>query len=142
MQELLPMPTMFLSVYSVHIYESSQKLTLNIILKSWFASSNILFVISIHQTTNFVSPNFFYEFFSVWAVEKDNTLFIGPKQIFSFEPMKSLFPFSTAQLTLSVLRIFVHSVSCHFSCENSCNSNFSVKLQHSLLDFCYLTIFF
>ena len=43
--------------------------------------------------------------------------------------------------TLSVLRIFVHSVSCHFSCENSCNSNFSVKLQHSLLDFCYLTIF-
>ena len=44
-------------------------------------------------------------------------------------------------ITLSVLRIFVHSVSCHFSCENSCNSNFSVKLQHSLLDFCYLTIF-
>ena len=83
MQELLPMPTMFLSVYSVHIYESSQKLTLNIILKSWFASSNILFVISIHQTTNFVSPNFFYEFFSVWAVEKDTKLFIGQKNIFS-----------------------------------------------------------
>ena len=48
---------------------------------------------------------------------------------------------SNSYITLSVLRIFVHSVSCHFSCENSCNSNFSVKLQHSLLDFCYLTIF-
>ena len=44
--------------------------------------------------------------------------------------------------TLSVLRIFVHSAYCHFSCEKSCNSNFSVKLQHSLPDFCYLTIFF
>ena len=28
------------------------------------------------------------------------------------------------QTTLSVLRIFVHSVSCHFSCQNSCNSIF------------------
>ena len=44
--------------------------------------------------------------------------------------------------TLSVLRIFFQSVSFHFSCQKSCNSNFFVKLQHSLLDFCHLTIFF
>ena len=37
---------------------------------------------SINQTTNFVSPNFFHEFFVVWAVEKDNKLFIGPKHFF------------------------------------------------------------
>ena len=42
-----------------------------------------LFVTAIHKTTNVVFPNFFYEFFSAWAVEKDNKLFIGPKQIFS-----------------------------------------------------------
>ena len=39
--------------------------------------------------------------------------------------------------TLSVLRIFVHSVSCQFSCQKLCNSNFSVKSQHTLLDFCH-----
>ena len=44
--------------------------------------------------------------------------------------------------TLSVLRIFVHSVSCPFSCQKFCNSNFSVKLQHTLLEFCHLTNFF
>ena len=65
-------------LFSAYIYESSQKLTLNIILKSWFASSNILFVTSIHQATNFVSHNFFYEFFSVWGNEKENKLFVGP----------------------------------------------------------------
>ena len=37
---------------------------------------------SIHQTTNLVSPNFFHEFFSVWAVEKYNTFFFDPEQIF------------------------------------------------------------
>ena len=44
--------------------------------------------------------------------------------------------------TLSVIRIFVHSVSCHFSYQTLCNLNFSVKLQHTLLNFCHLTIFF
>ena len=44
--------------------------------------------------------------------------------------------------TLSVLRIFVHSFFCHFSCQNLCNSIFFVKLQHSLLDLCHLTNFF
>ena len=44
--------------------------------------------------------------------------------------------------TLSVLKIFVHSVSCQFSCQKMCNSNFSVKSQHTLLDFCHLTSFF
>ena len=38
-----------------------------------------LFVTSIHQTTNLDFPNFFYEFFSVTAVEKEDKLFIGPK---------------------------------------------------------------
>ena len=44
--------------------------------------------------------------------------------------------------TLSVLRIFVHSISNHFQCQKLCNSNFFVKSQHSLLDFCHLTNFF
>ena len=44
---------------------------------------------SIHQTTNFVFPNFFHEFFSVLAVEKENKIFIGPKYVFSkFENWK------------------------------------------------------
>jgi hypothetical protein len=38
-----------------------------------------LFVTSNHQTTNLVFPNFFNEFFSVWSVEEENKLFIGPK---------------------------------------------------------------
>ena len=29
-----------------------------------------------HQTTNFVFPNFFYGYFSAWAVEKENKVFI------------------------------------------------------------------
>ena len=40
---------------------------------------NILFVTSNHQTTNLVFPNYFNKFFSVWAVEKENKLFIGAK---------------------------------------------------------------
>ena len=43
---------------------------------------------------------------------------------------------------LSVLRTFVHSISCHFSCQKLSNSNFFVKSQHSLLDFCHVTNFF
>ena len=35
-----------------------------------------------HQTTNLVFPKFFLKFFSVWAVEKENKLFIGSKQVF------------------------------------------------------------
>ena len=34
-----------------------------------------------HQTTNFVFPIFFHEFFSVWAVEKENKHFIGFKDL-------------------------------------------------------------
>ena len=44
--------------------------------------------------------------------------------------------------TLSVLRIFVHSVSCHFSCQKIATHLFSEKLQWSLLDCCHLTTFF
>jgi hypothetical protein len=36
-------------------------------------------VTSNHKTTNLVFPNFFHEFFSALAVEKENELFIGPK---------------------------------------------------------------
>ena len=43
--------------------------------------------------------------------------------------------------TLSVLRIFVHSFFCHFSCQHLRSSIFFVKLQHSLLDFYHLTNF-
>ena len=32
--------------------------------------------------TNLVFPNFLLEFFSVWAVEKENKLFNGSKQVF------------------------------------------------------------
>ena len=35
-----------------------------------------------HQTTNLVFPNFFHLFFSALAVEKENKLFIVPKQVF------------------------------------------------------------
>ena len=43
--------------------------------------TNILFVTSNHQTSNLDFPNFFLEFFSVIAVETENKLFIGPKQV-------------------------------------------------------------
>ena len=43
---------------------------------------SILFMTSTHQTTNFVYPDFLHKIFSVWAIEKDNKHFIGPKQIF------------------------------------------------------------
>ena len=46
---------------------------------------NILFVTSNHQTTNLVFPNFFHEFFSVLAVEKENKFFIGPKKWVFFQ---------------------------------------------------------
>ena len=36
-----------------------------------------------HQTTNLVFPKFFNSFFLVWAVEKENKLFNGPRQAFS-----------------------------------------------------------
>ena len=49
---------------------------------------------------------------------------------------------SLLELTLSVFRIFVHSVSCHFLVKNPATQFFSVKLQHSLLDFYHLTSFF
>jgi hypothetical protein len=39
----------------------------------------ILFVTSNHQATNLVFPNFFHEFFSAWAVEKENKLLIDPE---------------------------------------------------------------
>ena len=49
----------------------------------------ILFVTSNHRTTNLVSPDFFPEFFSVWAVEKESKVFIGPKQVsFLFHLLK------------------------------------------------------
>ena len=47
--------------------------------QSGMCATFILFVTSIHQTTNSVFPNFFHEFFSVWPDEKENKLFIGPK---------------------------------------------------------------
>ena len=48
---------------------------LHFYLVSWHQSPD--------QSTNFVSPNFFHEFFSVWTVKRDSKLFIGPNQIFS-----------------------------------------------------------
>ena len=55
-------------------------------------------------------------------------------------------------LTLSVLRIFVHSVSCHFSCQKACSTNFFLvkkhaaqifflKSQHSLQDLSFDNLF-
>ena len=50
---------------------------------------------------NIKPPNYqscFSQFFSVLAVEKENKLFVGTKQVFLiFEPKKSSFVFSTAQ---------------------------------------------
>ena len=66
----------------------------------------------------------------------------SPNPITSSETTNSNCRESFDKFTLSVLRIFVHSVSCHFSCQKSCNSIIFVKLQHSLLDFCHLTNFF
>ena len=61
------------------ICELSTKLATAQLTQSNSSFTNILFVTSNHQTTNLVSPNFFHEFFSVWAVEKENKLFIGLK---------------------------------------------------------------
>ena len=65
-----------------------------------------------HQTTNFVFPNFFHEFFSVLAVEKENNHFIGPKQVFflSFGPIKSLFSFSTAKTEKNSRKNWVNKI--------------------------------
>ena len=49
-----------------------------------------------HQTTNLVFPNFFNEFFSTWAVEKENKLLVQNSFFFSFGPI-FLFSFSTFQ---------------------------------------------
>ena len=38
--------------------------------------------VSNHQTTNLVFPNFFHEFFSVWAVEKANFLLVQNRFFF------------------------------------------------------------
>ena len=58
----------------------------------------VLFMISNHQTTNFVFPNFFYECFSIWVFEKENKLFIGsnPRKNL-FRTNKKIVFFSTAQ---------------------------------------------
>ena len=66
--------------------------------KSAFNLCFILFVTSNHQTTNLVFPNYFQEFFSVWTVEKENKLFIGPKLRKNlFWTNKKLSSFSTAK---------------------------------------------
>ena len=82
------------------ICELSTKLATAQLTQSNSSFTNILFVTSNHQTTNLVFPNFFHEFFSVWAVEKYNKLFIGPKlrKKICLGPIKSLLSFSTAQL--------------------------------------------
>ena len=49
--------------------------------KSQFLLDNELMG-SNHQTTNLVIPNFLHEFFSVWAIEKENKLF-------KYDPKKS-----------------------------------------------------
>ena len=43
--------------------------------------------------------------------------------------------------TLSVLRIFVHSVSCQFSCQKLCTQIFMWNTTYTT-DFCHLAIFF
>jgi hypothetical protein len=55
-------------------------------------------VTSNHQTTNLDFPNFFHEFFSVLAVEKENKFFQLLKQFFSqFWANDRFVFFSTAQ---------------------------------------------
>ena len=44
-----------------------------------------------------------------------------PEEITMDESNNSLRLFLSGDDTLSVLRIFVHSVSCHFSCQKLCN---------------------
>ena len=52
---------------------------------------NTLFVTSNHQTTNLVFPNFFHEFFSVFAVEKITFYWFKTGCFLSVGPMKKLF---------------------------------------------------
>ena len=66
-------------------------------------------------------------------------LYLQPCDAFSIWEFS--YPYSN-QGTLSVLRIFVHSLPCQFSYQKMFNSNFSVKSQHTLLDFSHLTVFF
>ena len=69
-------------------------------------------------------------------------------QVGSLNFLESIYSSSTSFLlgyvhcTPSVLRIFVHSVSCHFFLSKIVQLNFSVKSLHSLLDSCHLTQFF
>ena len=62
----------------------SQNIYVNLLTCSWHQTT---------KTTNLVFPNYFNKFFSVWAVEKENKLFIGPKQVFfsQFWSNKKLF---------------------------------------------------
>ena len=61
---------------------------------------NSLFVTSNHQ---FCFPQFFPLIFLKLFVEKENKLFIGPKQFFlNFGPMKSLFSFSSPETEIKL----------------------------------------
>ena len=66
------------STYNIYIFLTGSKNQ----IQNW--KLLYMFVTSNHQTTNFVFHNFFHEFFSASAVEKENKLFIGPKHVFSW----------------------------------------------------------
>ena len=93
----------------------------------------------VYEIDLFIKLTFFEEFSEfgliVAFVDISHTIFAVQSVTFGLL-------FLQCDITLSVLRIFVHSISCHFSCQKLCNSNFSVKLQLTLLDFCHLTNFF
>ena len=92
--------------------KSNQMFYLSLFMKiDLYGNKNIRWMsCSWHQTPNLVFPNFFHEFFSAWAVEKENKHFIGPKQVFSwcyYGLMKSLFTFSNAEKKLGNTRLVV-----------------------------------
>ena len=90
----------------------------------------------VYEIDLFIKLTFFEEFSEfgliVAFVDISHTIFAVQSVTFGLL-------FLQCDITLSVLRIFVHSISCHFSCQKLCNSNFSVKSQHLLLYFCHLT---
>ena len=76
-----------LVLYGYAVFCSNSNLctitAIDLINFTWY----ILFVTLNHQATNLVFPKLFNDFFSVLVAEKENNLFIGPKNVFPQFPV-------------------------------------------------------
>ena len=108
---------MFRSIIKVHsefrVRSSEFRSSMFRVLEFGVSEYSILFVTSIHQTTNHVFPNFFHEFFSVLAVERENKLlFIGQKQSQFWTNEKFVFFFNCSNWEKFAEKIGENKIGC------------------------------